>query len=108
VVGFFSTYRNQYPVSRDVLREIADQFHNWVKNRSERWGAPVLDAPEGTRIKLCLVLYCTERSLSTGDRGKYVEIQHTSYARHMVRIAVPISSSFFSRRFLSEGLGPSR
>jgi len=24
VVGFFSTYRDQYPVSRDVLREIAD------------------------------------------------------------------------------------
>ncbi len=24
VVGFFSVYRNQYPVSRDVLREIAD------------------------------------------------------------------------------------
>ena len=49
VVGFFSTYRNQYPVSRDVLREIADQFHNWVKNRSEKWGAPVLDAPQGRR-----------------------------------------------------------
>jgi hypothetical protein len=49
VVGFFSVYRNQYPVSRDVLREIADQFHNWVKNRSEKWGAPVLDAPEGRR-----------------------------------------------------------
>jgi len=49
VVGFFSRYRNQYPVSRDVLREIADQFHNWVKNRSEKWGAPVLDAPQGRR-----------------------------------------------------------
>ena len=49
VVGFFSTYRNQYPVSRDVLREIADQFHNWVKNRSGTWGAPVLDAPQGRR-----------------------------------------------------------
>src|ERR1700686_1251236 len=49
VVGFFSTYRNQYPVSRDVLREIADQFHNWVKNRSEKWGPPILHAPEGRR-----------------------------------------------------------
>ena len=49
VAGFFSQYRNQYPVSRDVLREIADQFHNWVKNRSEKWGAPVLDAPQGRR-----------------------------------------------------------
>src|SRR5260370_3332448 len=49
VVGFFSQYRNQYPVSRDVLREIADQFHHWVKNRSEKWGAPILDAPAGRR-----------------------------------------------------------
>src|ERR1700691_3023359 len=47
VVGFFNTYRQLYPVTRDVLREIADQFHNSVKNRSEKWGAPILDAPEG-------------------------------------------------------------
>jgi len=52
VVGFFSAYRNQYPVSRDMLREIAEQFHNWVKNRSEKWGAPILEAPEGRRDEL--------------------------------------------------------
>src|SRR5215475_594553 len=33
VVGFFTEYRNLYPVSRDVLRDIATQFHNWAKNR---------------------------------------------------------------------------
>ncbi|MFZ0591228.1 MAG: hypothetical protein WAM39_12145 [Bryobacteraceae bacterium] len=49
VVGFFNTYRNQYPVSRAVLHEIADQFHNWVVNRSQKWGAPILEAPEGRR-----------------------------------------------------------
>ena len=49
VIGFFGTYRNQYPVSRDVLREIADKFHNWVKNRSQKWAAPILEAPEGRR-----------------------------------------------------------
>ena len=49
VVGFFTTYRNQYPVSRDVLREIATQFQNWVVNRSKKWGAPVLDSPNGRR-----------------------------------------------------------
>src|SRR5207253_9974537 len=37
------------PVSRDVLRDIAGQFQNWVKNRSERWGAPILEAPQGRR-----------------------------------------------------------
>src|SRR5947208_15866815 len=49
VVGFFGTYRDLYPVSRDVLREIATQFQNWVINRSKKWGAPILDAPEGRR-----------------------------------------------------------
>ena len=49
VVGFFNTYRHQYPVSRAVLHEIADQFHNWVVNRSQKCGAPILEAPEGRR-----------------------------------------------------------
>jgi hypothetical protein len=49
VVGFFGTYRNQYPVSQDVLREIANQFHNWVKHRCQKWDAPILDAPAGRR-----------------------------------------------------------
>src|ERR1017187_1337306 len=47
-VGFFSTYREQCPVSRDVLTEIADQFQNWLKGRSEKWGAPILEPPDGT------------------------------------------------------------
>ena len=49
IVGFFSTHRNQYPVSRDILRKIAEQFHNWVKHQSAKWKAPVLDAPQGRR-----------------------------------------------------------
>jgi hypothetical protein len=49
VIGFFSTYRNQFPVSRKLLTDIADQFHGWVKNRSEKWGAPILDVPEARR-----------------------------------------------------------
>jgi hypothetical protein len=49
VVGFFNAYRELYPVSRDVLRDIAAQFHNWVKNRSEKWGVPILEAPDGRR-----------------------------------------------------------
>lgn len=32
--GFFWTYRHIYPVSRDVLRGIATQYHHWVQNRS--------------------------------------------------------------------------
>src|SRR6516164_489938 len=49
VVGFFSSYRHQYPVSRDVLRDIATQFQNWVQNRSQAWNAPIVAAPEGRR-----------------------------------------------------------
>jgi len=49
VVGFFSTYRKQYPVSRDVLRDIAQQFQGWVANRAKKWGAPILEAPKGRR-----------------------------------------------------------
>ena len=51
VVGFFSTYRNPYPVSRDLLRDIAGQYHNWVQNRSVTWDAPLLDAPPEARDK---------------------------------------------------------
>jgi hypothetical protein len=32
-----------------VLIDIADQFGCWVKNRAEKWAAPILDAPEGRR-----------------------------------------------------------
>jgi hypothetical protein len=46
VRGFFWTYRQIYPVSRDVLRDIADQYRNWVKNRSLKWQAPILEAAE--------------------------------------------------------------
>src|SRR5215469_3042204 len=49
VVGFFGTYRAQYPVSRDILRDIAAQFRNWVVNRSLKWGAPIVEAPRGRR-----------------------------------------------------------
>ncbi len=49
VIGFFSTYRQLYPISRDVLRDIAGQFQNWVKNRSQNWGIPILEAPQGRR-----------------------------------------------------------
>src|SRR5881396_1506671 len=45
-VGFFWTYRQLYPVSRQVLRDIATQYHNWVQYCARKWGAPLLDAPE--------------------------------------------------------------
>jgi hypothetical protein len=49
VMGFFWTYRQLYPVSRQVLRDIVRPYHNWVKYASGKWSAPILDAPEGRR-----------------------------------------------------------
>lgn len=49
VIGFFNTYRGGERVTRHRLREIAEQFHNWVKNRAQKWDAPILEAPAGRR-----------------------------------------------------------
>jgi len=47
VLGFFNAYREGKRVTRRALTEIADQFQHWLKNRSEKWGAPILEPPEG-------------------------------------------------------------
>jgi hypothetical protein len=47
VLGFFNTYREGKRVTRKTLTDIADQFQSWLWNRSDKWGAPVLEAPEG-------------------------------------------------------------
>jgi hypothetical protein len=49
VLGFFNCYRDGKRVTRRTLTEIADQFQYWVKNRSEKWGAPIIEAPEEAR-----------------------------------------------------------
>jgi hypothetical protein len=49
VMGFFWSYRQIYPVSRKVLRDIASQYHYWVQHASRKWGAPILEAPEEER-----------------------------------------------------------
>jgi hypothetical protein len=47
--GFFWSYRHIYPVSHDVLREVSTQYHNWVRNRAQQWGAEIVAAPEEER-----------------------------------------------------------
>src|SRR5579864_1480658 len=49
VVGFFTTYRQLYPVTRDTLRGIADQFQRWVTERAEKRNIPIIEAPKGRR-----------------------------------------------------------
>src|ERR1700736_1575335 len=48
-LGFFWTYRHIYPVSRDVLHDVSNQYHNWVVNRSLKWDVPIRKAPEEER-----------------------------------------------------------
>ena len=40
VVGFFSTYRQIYPVTRSTLRDIANQFQRWVTERATKRNIP--------------------------------------------------------------------
>lgn len=49
VIGFFWSYRHLYPVSRQLLRDIANQFHYWVLNRSQKWQVDIQKDPEGRR-----------------------------------------------------------
>ena len=49
VVGFFNTYRQLYPVTRHTLRDIADQFQCWVKERAAKHSIPIVEAPKGRR-----------------------------------------------------------
>src|SRR5437879_9852550 len=48
-VGFFDFYRQIYPVSRQLLRDISTQYHNWVKNRSQKWRVPIQEDTPGRR-----------------------------------------------------------
>jgi len=49
VIGFFNTYRDGKRVTRNELGDIAEQYKNWVTNRSGKWGTPVMEAPDGRR-----------------------------------------------------------
>jgi hypothetical protein len=49
VVRFFTRYRDRYPVSRAVLRDIATQYQHWITAQAARWQAPIVDAPAGRR-----------------------------------------------------------
>jgi hypothetical protein len=49
VVGFFTKYRQLYPVSKPVLKDIARQYEYWVTARSKGWGAPIVEPPDERR-----------------------------------------------------------
>jgi hypothetical protein len=49
VVGFVNTYRQLYPVSKAVLKDIATQYQRWVTAQAKAWRAPIVEAPSGRR-----------------------------------------------------------
>ena len=49
VKGFFWVHRGIYPVSRKVLRDIASDYHNWVKHCAQKWGVEIVGPPDGRR-----------------------------------------------------------
>jgi hypothetical protein len=49
VIGFFNAYRHGQRVTRHLLTGIADQFRDWIGQHAEKWGVPILEAPEGRR-----------------------------------------------------------
>jgi hypothetical protein len=49
IVGFFNTYRELYPVSKPVLKDIARQYDHWVTARAKAWGAPIVEPPAHQR-----------------------------------------------------------
>lgn len=49
VVRFFTRYRDQYPVSRAPLRDIATQYQHRVTAQAARWRVPIVEASTGRR-----------------------------------------------------------
>jgi hypothetical protein len=47
--GFFYVHRGIYPVTRKVLRDVANDYQNWVTRSAQDWGVEILDPPEGRR-----------------------------------------------------------
>ena len=83
VIGFFNAYRNAERVTRNRLRDIAQQFQNWLKNRCEKWGVPVLDAPQGRRDDFVDPYF---------KRAKTDEVVVILKAREPARIMIAIGS----------------
>ena len=89
VVGFFNTYRRLYPVSRNVLRGISEQFQNWLKDWSGKRNIPVVDAPEGRRDDFVDPYF---------NRAKPDEVVVILKAREPARIMTAVGDSKSNRR----------
>src|SRR6201994_4663751 len=82
VIGFFNAYRNAERVTRNCLRDIAQQFQNWLKNRCEKWGVPILEAPEGRRDDFVDPYFTTSPHIL----GSWVDLDTISCIRRSIFI----------------------
>jgi hypothetical protein len=57
VVGFFNSYRQVYPVSRDVLRGAAEQFQSSVKEQAANGIMLQLSRAEEPARRICRALF---------------------------------------------------
>lgn len=48
-LGFFSQSRQIFPVTRQVLNRISEQYHQWVRAQAQRWKVPIQEDPQGRR-----------------------------------------------------------
>jgi Tfp pilus tip-associated adhesin PilY1 len=88
VVGFFNTYRQLYPVSRNTLRGIAEQFQAWLKAWAGKRSIPVIEAPQGRRDEFVDPYF---------HRAKPDEIVVILKAREPARIMTAIGDSKTNR-----------
>jgi len=88
VVGFFSTYRQIFPVTRSTLRGIADQFQRWVTERAAKRNIPIVEAPNGRRDEFVDPYF---------RRAKPGAVAVILKAREPARIMIAIGDKFANR-----------
>jgi hypothetical protein len=88
VVGFFNTYRRLYPVTRYALRDIAEQFQRWLKDRAAKRSIPIVEAPKGRRNEFVEPYF---------DRAKPDQVVVILKAREPARIMIAIGDKAANR-----------
>ena len=84
VLGFFNAYREGQRVTRRTLTEIADQFQYWVKNRSAKWDAPILEPPDGDDDESRRNRFVEPARILIAIGGKDNESPHLEYKQRWV------------------------
>ena len=67
---FFWSYRHLYPVSRKVLHDIADQYHNWVRNQAQKWCLAIEPDPKLDATISSLLVFAKRRPMQWSPLSK--------------------------------------